>query len=258
MRKYIAATLYACVAIAAAACSSTRVDDDTRMIIAPPSRWTTKTEITAAVEDLISTYPVCINVPLFRAVDARPVDLDPAKLGLRERDAEPAFDVLVRLGYLTRAPRPDLGNRVFEFKRTQLGIDAGQLRAGESADSAIMGARGFCMPARRKLVQIKNIERSKVVDSWLMIVDFIHTEDPASVWAQNPDLRRLAGGERGDVPSGPLVGRVLLQRVWLRDRHPLQGAPQSGALWAPEYDYVHNRMIDVRWGGVVLRTQGLN
>jgi len=259
MRKPIADILYACIAIAVAACSPMPVDDDTPMIIAAPSPSTPKSEITAAIEDLISTYPVCIDVPLFRAVDVRPVDLDPAKLSVNDEDSEMAFDVMVRLGYMTKVPRPDLGNRVFEFKRTQLGTDAGQRRAGESADSAIIGTRGFCMPARRKLVEIKNVEdKTKVADSWYLIVDFIHTEDPASVWAQNADLRQLAGGERGQVPSGSLVGRVLLQRVWLRDRHPVRGAPESGELWAPEYDYVHNRWTDIRWGGVNLRPWGLN
>ena len=259
MRKSIVDILYVCIAIAAAACSSMPVDDDTRTIIAAPSPSTPKSEITAAIEDLISTYPICIDVPLFRAVDVRPVDLDPAKLRVNDEGSETAFDVMVRLGYMTKVPRPDLGNRVFEFKRTQLGTDAGQLRAGESTDSAIIDRGGFCMPARRKLVEIKNIENNvEVADSRYLIVDFIHTEDPASVWAQNVDLRQLAGGEHGQVPSGSLVGRVLLQRVWLRERHPVQGAPESGELWAPEYDYVHNRWTDIRWGGVNLRLRGLN
>lgn len=259
MRKYISAALYTCVAIAAVACSSTPVDDDTQIITVPPSPSTTKAEITAAIQDLINTYPVCIRIPLFRTVDARPVNLDPAKLTLGEEAAEAAFNVMVRLGYMTKVPRPDLGDHVFEFKRTQLGTDADTLRAGESTDSAIVGSGGFCMPARRKLVEIKNIEaETKVADSKYLIVDFIHTEDPASVWAQNPDLRQLTGGDRGQLPSGPLVGRVLLQRVWLRDRHPLKGAPDSGALWAPNYDYVHNRWTDIRWGGVNLRPWGLN
>jgi hypothetical protein len=254
MRKSLADILYACIAFAAAACSSMPKHDDTPMIIAAPSPSTPKSEITAAIEDLISTYPICIDVPLFRAVGVRPVDLDPAKLRVTDEGSETAFDVMVRLGYMTKVPRPDLGNRVFEFNRTQLGTDAGELRAGESTDSAIIGTRGFCMPARRKLVEIKNIEkRTKVVDSRYLIVDFIHTEDPASVWAQDADLRQLAGGEHGQLPSGPLLGRVLLQRVWLRDRHPVRGAPKSGELWAPEYDYVHNRFTDIRWGGVTLR-----
>ena len=259
MRKSITATLYACIAIAATACSSSPVDDDTPYMVVPPSPSTPKSEIRAAIEDLISTYPVCIRVPLFRAVDVRPLNLDPPRLGLNDEDAELAFDVMVRLGYMTKVPRPDLGDRVFEFKRTQLGDDAGELRAGEATNSAIIGSGGFCVPARRKLVEIKNIEdNAKIADSRYLIVDFIHTEDPASVWAQNPDLRQLAGGEHGQVPSGPLVGRVLLQRVWLRDKHPLQGAPDSGALWAPNYDYVHNRWTDIRWGGVNLRPWGLN
>ena len=130
---------------------------------------------------------------------------------------------------------------------------------GDSTTSATLGSSGFCMPAERKLVQTKNIEhQAEVADSRYLIVDFIHTEDPTSVWAQNPDLRRLAGGEHGQIPPGPLVGRVLMSRVWLRDKHPLKGAPDSGALWAPQYDHVHNRWIDVRWGGVNLRPWGLN
>jgi len=261
MRKYVAVILKVCVAIAAAACGSscvTGIDDQTQIIAVPPSPSTPQTEITAAIQDLISTYPVCIHMPLFRAVDVRPVNLDPAKLRLDEEDAEAAFDVMVRLGYMTKVPRPDLGNHVFEFKRTQLGTDAEKLRAGESTDSAIVGSGGFCMPARRKLVEIKSIDNSKVADSRYLIVDFIHTEDPASVWAQNPDLRRMAGGEHGQVAPGPLVGRVLMQRVWLRDKHPLKGAPDSGELWAPNYDYIHNRWTDIRWGGVNLRPWGLN
>jgi len=261
VRRYIIGTLRACVVFAAVACGggcATPVDDETKIIVVPPSPSTKEAEITAAIQDLISTYPVSIFERLFRNVDVRPVNLDPAKLSLDDEDAEIAFDVMVRLGFMTKAPRPDLGNRFFEFKRTQLGTDAANLRAGESTDSAIVGSGGFCMPARRKLVEIKNVEHAKVADSWRLIVDFIHTEDPASVWAQNPDLRQIAGGEHGQVPAGPLVGRVLLQRVWLRETHPLKGAPESGALWAPQYDYVHNRWIDVRWGGVTLRPWGLN
>jgi hypothetical protein len=262
MRRYILLALRACVVVAAAACGSscaTPVDDETIIIIVPPSPLTTEAEIAFAIQDLISTYPVCINERLFRTVGVRPVNLDPAKLHIDEEDAEAAFDVMVRLGYMTKVARPDLGNRVFEFKRTQLGTDAAKLRAGESTDSAIVGSGGFCMPARRKLVEIKGIEdKTSDPDSRYLIVDFIHTEDPASVWAQNPDLRQLAGGEHGQVSPGPLIGRVLMQRVWLRDKHPLKGAPESGELWAPEYDYAHNRWVDVRWGHVNLRPWGLN
>ena len=262
MRKYITAALQACLVIAAAAYScgcATPVDNETRIVTVVPSPSTTEAEITAAIRDLISTYPVCIHVPLFRNVDARPVNLDPAKLRLGEEDAETGFNVMVRLGYLTKTPRPDLGARVFEFKRTQLGTDAANLRAGESTDSAIVGSGGFCIPARRQLVQVTNIDQqAKVADSGYWIVDFIHTEDPESVWAQNPDLRQMTGGEHGQVPPGPLNGRVLLQRVWLRDTHPLKGAPNSGALWAPDFDHIHGRWNDVRWGGVNLRPWGLN
>lgn len=262
MRNFATATLHACIVIAAAACTSscaTPVDDETSLIVVHPSRSTTETEITTAIQDLISTYPVCVRVPLFRTVDVRPVNLDPAKLKLDEEDAENAFDVMVRLGYMMKAPRPDLGNHVFEFKRTQLGMDAAKLRPGESIPSATLGRGGFCMPAGRKLVQIKNIEyQAEVADSRYLIVDFIHTEDAASVWAQNPDLRRLTGGEHGQVPPGPLVGRVLVSRVWMRDKHPLKDAPDSGALWAPSYDHIHDRWIDIRWGGVTLRPWGLN
>ena len=139
MRKSIAATLYACIAIAATACSSTPVDDDTPYMVVPPSPSTPKSEISAAIKDLISTYPVCIRVPLFRAVDVRPLNLDPPRLGLNDEDAELAFDVMVRLGYMTKVPRPDLGDRVVEFKRTQLGDDAGELRAGERVRTEKLG-----------------------------------------------------------------------------------------------------------------------
>lgn len=262
MRNFVTASLHACILIAAVACSSscaTPVDDETTLIVVHPSVSTTETEITAAIQDLISTYPVCVRVRQFRTVDVGPVNLDPAKLKLGEEDAENAFDVMVRLGYMTKAPRPDLGSRVFEFKRTQLGLDAADLGPGEAIPSATLGSGGFCMPASRKLVQIKNIEyQAEVADSRYLIVDFIHAEDPASVWAQNPDLRRLTGGEHGQIPSGHLVGRVLMSRVWMRDKHPLKGAPDSGALWAPSYDHIHDRWIDIRWGGVNLRPWGLN
>ena len=56
MRKSITATLYACIAIAATACSSSPVDDDTPHMVVPPSPSTPKSEIRAAIEDLISTY----------------------------------------------------------------------------------------------------------------------------------------------------------------------------------------------------------
>lgn len=262
MRNPLTATLHACLVIAAAACTggcATPVDHDTQLIVVPPSRSTTETEITAAIQDLISTYPVCVRVPLFRTVDVRPVDLDPAKLKLNEEDDEEAFDVMVRLGYMTKTPRPDLGGRVFEFKRTPLGSDAKNLGPGDSAAPASLGSGGFCMPAERKLVRITNIDhRAEVADSEYWIVDFIHTEDPASVWAQNPDLRRLAGGEQGQTAPRPLVGRVLMSRVWIRDNHPLKNAPDSGALWAPQYDYIHNRWIDIRWGAVNLRPSAMN
>jgi hypothetical protein len=256
MRNFVTATLHACIVIAAAACNSscaTRVDGDTLAMVVKPSSSTTETEIASAIQDLISTYPVCVRVPLFRTVDVGPVNLDPAELKLGEEDAEDAFDAMVRLGYMTKAPRPDLGKRVFEFKRTQLGSDAANRGSGESTSSTILGSGGFCMPAGRKLVRIEKIGHPPEPDSTYVIVDFIHTEDPASVWAQNPDLRQLAGGEHGRIAPRPLVGRVLMSRVWLRDKHPLKGAPDSGALWAPDYDRIHNRWIDLRWGAVYLR-----
>jgi len=249
--EYVVATLRACALVIALACTcscATTVDDETLVMLAPPSRSTTDAEITAAIQDLISTYPVCIRVPLFRTVDARPVDLDPAKLNLGEEDAELAFDVMVRFGYMTRTPRPDLGSQFFEFKRTPL-----------VTDSAVVEKGGFCMPARRKLERITNVDRlEKDADSRYWIVDFVHTQDPESAWARNPDLLQLAGGEHGFVPSSPLNGRVLLQRVWLRDKHPLKGAPESGELWAPNYDYIHNRWNDIHWGHVNLRPWGSN
>lgn len=265
MRKYIFGTLQACAVIASAACAggcATRVDDETEIVAELPSRSTTEAEITAAIQDLISTYPVCIFVPLFRTVDAGPVNLDPAKLGLRDEHAEVAFDVMVRLGYMTRTPRPDLGARVFEFRRTGLATDAAKLGAGDTTETAIVGSGGFCIPARRILVRIQNIEYpAKDADSTYprsLTVDFIHTEDPASVWATNPDLLEMAGGAHGKVSSGPLAGRALISRVWLRNKHPLKGAPESGELWAPQYDLAHNRWVDVRWGSVILRAPGLN
>jgi hypothetical protein len=249
--KYVAGTLRACVLVIAAACAggcATNVDDDIPWMIVPPSRSTTEAEITAAIQDLISTYPVCIRIPLFKTVDTRPVDLDPAELGLEDEDAEIAFDVMVRFGYMTRTPRPDLGSRFFEFKRTPL-----------ATDPAIVKSGGFCMPARRKLERITNIDRQETeADSSYWIVDFVHAQDPESVWAKNPDLRQLAAGEHGSVASRPLNGRVLLQRVWLRDRHPLEGAPESGELWAPSYDHIHNRWNDIHWGHVNLRPWGSN
>ncbi len=174
------------------------------------------------------------------------MNLDPlSKLGSSYNDAEPVLDVLVRLGYLTKTALPDLGNTVFRFDRTERG-----------KDTNIIGTDRVCLPAERVLVSVTNVERATkdtgVFWGGYLVVDFTHRLDPQSIWAQEPGLVKLVHGNHPALLPGPIKGRALLSRVWMRSEHPLEGAPHSGALWAVSYDPVHNRWERGRWGSVNL------
>jgi hypothetical protein len=235
--------LAACVALYGCA---TPIDDVTEFAVVIPSRSTSNSEVSSAIQELIRTYPVCPIVRPLRLVGLPSVNLDPlSKVGSSYNDAEPVLDVLVRLGYLTKTALPELGNTVFKFERTERG-----------KDTDIIGTDRVCLPAERVLVSVTNVERATKdtgVD-WggYLVVDFTHRLDPQSIWAQEPGLVKLVHGNHPALRPGPIEGRALLSRAWMRSEHPLEGAPHSGALWAVSYDPVHNRWEGGRWGSVNL------
>jgi hypothetical protein len=233
--------LAACVALSGCA---TALSDETELAVVMPSRSTSASEVTSAIQELIKTYPVCVIVRPLRLVGRPSVDFDRAE-GARYEDAEEELDALVRLGYLTKTALPDLGKRVFRFDRTERGKDTNVIQSGS-----------FCLPAERVLVSVTNIRREAKADSFgtgYLIVDFTHTLDPQSVWAQEPALAKLMPGDWVAFQPGPIEGRALLSRVWMRSEHSLKGAPHSGVLWAVSWDAVHNRWEGGRWGAVSLK-----
>jgi hypothetical protein len=245
----------ACLALAG--CSAPLVTDKTEFTAVMPSPSTSSAEIASAIQELIKTYPVCSRLPALRLVGRPAVNFDPrsGKVPL-EGDAEADLDVLVRLGYLAKTAFPDLGERVFSYDRTERG-----------QDTNIIGTNGFCLPAERVLVSVTSVEReidtrglpelgpvsrTEAARYGHLVVKFTHTADPNSIWAQEPALIKLVAGHRAVLPPGPAEGRALLSRVWIRGEHPLQGAPDSGVLWALSWDGVHNRFEGGRWGGLTL------
>jgi hypothetical protein len=229
--------LAGCVALSSCAMP---IDDATDLAVVMPSRSTSSAEIAGAIQELIKTDPICARIPGLRLV-GRPVDFD------RVEGAQEDLDLLVDLGYLTKTAAPDRGKRGFKYERTERG-----------QDTHILGASGFCLPAERVLVSVTHVERKRNAPGYLgpdgyLIVDFTHTLDPNSIWAHEPALAKLMAGNQAVLLPGPLEGRALLSRVWLRSEHPLKGAPHSGALWAVSYDPVHNRWEGGRWGALTLK-----
>jgi hypothetical protein len=227
----------ACVALGGCA---TPISDETDFAVVTPSRSTSISEVTSAIQELIRTYPVCTIVPPLKLVGRPAVDFERAE-GARFEDAEAQLDALVRLGYLTKTALPDLGKRVFKFDRTERGKDP----------NSIEYAR-FCLPAERALVSVTNVKREASItgSGTELVVNFTHVLDPNSIWAQEPALVNLMPGDWVAFQPGPIEGRVRLSRVWMRSEHPLKGAPHSGALWAVSWDGVHNRWEGGRWGAL--------
>jgi hypothetical protein len=247
----------ACVAFSGYA--TALVDDETELIAVMPAPSTSSEEIASAIQDLIKTYPVCSRLRALRLVGKPAMNFDPSAAKVPfEGDAEADLDVLVRLGYLTKTAFPDLGKRMLKYDRTERG-----------QDTNIIGTTDFCLPAERVLVSVTSVEREIDTDtgglpllgpesrataarSGHLVVKFTHTADPNSIWTQEPALIKLVAGDRAVLLPGPAEGRALLSRVWIRGEHPLEGAPDSGVLWALSWDSVHNRFEGGRWGGISL------
>jgi hypothetical protein len=223
--------------------------DETEFIVGMPAPSTSRAEIASAIQDLIKTYPVCSRLRALRLVGQPALNFDPNAAKVRYDDAEADLDVLVRLGYLTKTAFPELGKHVFKYDRTERG-----------QDENIIGTSGFCFPAERVLMSVTSVERQGDTETAArpghLVVKFTHAADPNSIWMQEPGLIDLVAGNPAKVMPGPIQGRAQLSRVWIRGEHPLQGAPESGVLWALSWDPVHNRYEDGRWGGIVLFWEG--
>jgi hypothetical protein len=217
------------------------IRDETDFAVVMPSRSTSNSEITNAIQELIKTYPVCVSLRPLRMVGRPGVSFESP----RDDDAMADLDILVHLGYLTKTASPDPDKHGFKFDFTERG-----------KDKNIIESNHFCLPAERVLVSVTNIERAAHVTA--LAVDFTHRLDPKSIWAQEPALVKLMAGDRAVLQPGPIKGRALLSRVWVRGEHSLQGAPDSGALWAVSWDPVHNRFEGGRWGAVSLNLWGVN
>lgn len=243
--------LVACVALSG--CATPLVDDQTEAIAVMPAPSTSIAEIASAIQDLIKTYPVCSPLRALRLVGRSAINFDPDAMKVPD-DAEADLDVLVRLGYLTKTAFPELGERFFKYERTELG-----------QDQEVIGNSGFCFPAERVLVSVTSVERENETGEWPLVgpmtrasgarsghlvVTFTHTADPNSIWAKEPALIDLVAGTGAAVSPVLAEGRALLSRVWIRNEHPLKGAPDSGELWALSWDPVHHRYEGGRWGAI--------
>jgi hypothetical protein len=242
--------LQSCIFVACLALSgcATPIDDQTDLVVAMPARSTSNAEVASAVQELIKTYPVCVTVRPLRLIGRPAVNFNaPGSPARHYEDPEEKLDVLVRLGYVEKTAVPDGGEPAFRYALTDRGKDPN-----------IINRDVFCLPAERLLISVTNIERWRKTNAFgqdgYLVVDFTHELDPKSVWTQDAALVKLMGGKRTELLPGPIKGRALLSRVWMRSEHPLKGAPHTGALWAVSYDPVHNRWEGGRWGAVTLET----
>lgn len=215
------------------------------MVVVIPARSTSDSEIATAIQELISTYPLCAAVPSLRLV-GKEVDFDPtSKEARRYEGAEQVLDVLAQLGYLTKSARPDVGEKVAKYDRSEKSRN----------EEAIFYDR-ICLPADRKLVSISKVERVTEFARWrgdgYLTVDFSHVPAPESIWLREPALVRIF--EESFLPvSDRIHGNAKLSRVWIREEHPLKGAPHNGVLWALKYDGIHKGYEGGRWGALVFQ-----
>jgi hypothetical protein len=171
-------------------------------------------EVTAAVRNILEQSPICVGWPAvwLNEASSRSAYVMRADLMARDwgedvaRDDERRMDEFVDMGFMTKRPRAEIGERVYEYALTPLGRQylIGSPYGGDRPT--------FCAPSQRRLLEITRIDFGQYPCGSLRAYFTYSAQDWPS-WARNEHVHARIADDLGTV-GAVANGSISLGRQW--------------------------------------------